>query len=164
MSLQQSLETVLFRHFGFESFLDHQKEVIEDIVAGNDLCVVMPTGAGKSLCYQLPALMKESYTLVVSPLIALMADQVAALQKRGIPAAFINSSITFAEQRNALYRCAAGEVKLLYVAPERLQTDHFHEFLMNHPPAMLVVDEAHCISEWKANAFNLAGSAPYLMK
>lgn len=142
------LETLLQRYFGFESFLDHQKEVIEDIVAGNDLCVVMPTGAGKSLCYQLPALIKESYTLVVSPLIALMADQVAALQKRGIPAAFINSSITFAEQRNALYRCAAGEVKLLYVAPERLQTDHFHEFLMNHPPAMLVVDEAHCISEW----------------
>lgn len=147
MSLQ-NLEAALFRHFGFESFLDHQKEVIEDIVAGVDLCVVMPTGAGKSLCYQLPALMKESYTLIISPLIALMADQVAALQRREIQAAFINSSISFAEQRNALYRCAAGEVKLLYVAPERLQTDHFHEFLMNHPPSMLVVDEAHCISEW----------------
>ena len=116
----QNLEAHLFRHFCFESFLDHQKEVIEDIVAGVDLCVVMPTGAGKSLCYQLPALIKDSYTLIVSPLIALMADQVAALQRRNIPAAFINSSISFAEQREAMFRCANGEIKLLYVAPERL--------------------------------------------
>ena len=144
----QSLESLLLRHFGFESFLDHQKEVVEDIVSGNDLCVVMPTGAGKSLCYQLPAMIKDSYTLIISPLIALMADQVAALQKRNIPAAFINSSISFAEQRDAMFRCANGEIKLLYVAPERLQTDFFHDFLLRNTPAMLVVDEAHCISEW----------------
>ena len=143
-----NLESLLLRHFGFESFLDHQKEVVEDIVSGNDLCVVMPTGAGKSLCYQLPAMIKDSYTLIISPLIALMADQVAALQKRNIPAAFINSSISFAEQRDAMFRCANGEIKLLYVAPERLQTDFFHEFLLRNTPAMLVVDEAHCISEW----------------
>ena len=144
----RNLESLLQRHFGFESFLDHQKEVVEDIIAGVDLCVVMPTGAGKSLCYQLPALIKGSYTLIISPLIALMADQVASLQRRNIPAAFINSSISFAEQRDAMYRCANGEIKLLYVAPERLQTDFFHEFLLRTPPAMLVVDEAHCISEW----------------
>ena len=143
-----NLESLLLRHFGFESFLDHQKEVVEDIVSGNDLCVVMPTGAGKSLCYQLPAMIKDSYTLIISPLIALMADQVAALQKRNIPAAFINSSISFAEQRDAMFRCANGEIKLLYVAPERLQTDFFHDFLLRNTPAMLVVDEAHCISEW----------------
>ena len=144
----QNLESLLLRHFGFESFLDHQKEVVEDIVAGNDLCVVMPTGAGKSLCYQLPAMIKDSYTLIISPLIALMADQVAALQKHRIPAAFINSSISFAEQRDAMFRCVNGEIKLLYVAPERLQTDYFHDFILRCPPAMLVVDEAHCISEW----------------
>lgn len=144
----RNLESLLQRHFGFESFLDHQKEVVEAVIAGVDLCVVMPTGAGKSLCYQLPALIKGSYTLIISPLIALMADQVAALQRRNIPAAFINSSISFAEQRDAMYRCANGEIKLLYVAPERLQTDFFHEFLLRTPPAMLVVDEAHCISEW----------------
>ena len=144
----RNLESLLQRHFGFESFLDHQKEVVEAIIAGVDLCVVMPTGAGKSLCYQLPALIKGSYTLIISPLIALMADQVASLQRRNIPAAFINSSISFAEQRDAMYRCANGEIKLLYVAPERLQTDFFHEFLLRTPPAMLVVDEAHCISEW----------------
>ncbi|MBO5821811.1 MAG: DEAD/DEAH box helicase, partial [Lentisphaeria bacterium] len=117
----QNLESLLLRHFGFESFLDHQKEVVEDIVSGNDLCVVMPTGAGKSLCYQLPAMIKDSYTLIISPLIALMADQVAALQKRNIPAAFINSSISFQEQLAAVRAAEAGNLKLLYIAPERLQ-------------------------------------------
>ena len=115
----------LRRFFGFEEFLDHQKMVIDRILNGEDLCVVMPTGAGKSLCYQLPVLMKPGYALVVSPLIALMYDQVMALRKRGIPAAFINSSITFNEQIAAADAAARGEVKLLYVAPERLQTEFF---------------------------------------
>ncbi len=142
------LENLLRSHFGFENFLDHQKEVVNRIVSGENLCVVMPTGAGKSLCYQLPALLNDSYTLVISPLIALMADQVAALQKRNIPAAYINSTVSFAGQLDAVRRAESGELKLLYVAPERLQTDFFYDFLLRTPPAMLVVDEAHCISEW----------------
>ena len=109
---------------------------------------VMPTGAGKSLCYQLPILLAPNYSLIISPLIALMADQVAALKKRNIPAAFVNSSISFSEQQSALQAAACGEVKLLYVAPERLQTDIFADFLRRFPPDMLIVDEAHCISEW----------------
>ncbi len=138
----------LQKFFGFEEFLDHQKQVVEKILKGDDLCVVMPTGAGKSLCYQLPVLMRPGYALVVSPLIALMYDQVTALRKRGIPAAFINSSITFNEQIQAADAAARGEIKLLYVAPERLQTDFFNRFISNNPPEMLIVDEAHCISEW----------------
>lgn len=143
-----TLTGALHKFFGFDDFLDHQRPVVEKIIAGNDLCVVMPTGAGKSLCYQLPILMRSGYALVVSPLIALMYDQVAALNKKGIPAAFINSSITFAEQLQASDAAARGELKLLYVAPERLQTDFFRRFIYDYPPAMLVVDEAHCISEW----------------
>ena len=142
------ITSALRRYFNFDDFLDHQRSVVEKILDGNDLCVVMPTGAGKSLCYQLPILMREGYSLVVSPLIALMADQVSALNRRGIPAAFINSSITFNEQLQAADAAARGEIKLLYVAPERLQTDFFRRFMHNNPPAMLVVDEAHCISEW----------------
>ena len=138
----------LQKYFGFEAFLDHQKQVVEKVLEGQDVCVVMPTGAGKSLCYQLPALMRSGYTLVVSPLIALMYDQVTALLNRGIAAAFINSSVTFSEQLRAAEGAAKGEVKLLYVAPERLQTDFFRRFLTENPPDMLVVDEAHCISEW----------------
>ena len=148
MNSSDTLTSLLYKHFGFEGFLDHQQEVIRRIAAGENLCVVMPTGAGKSLCYQLPALLNDSYTLVISPLIALMADQVAALQKRNIPAAYINSTVPFAGQLDAVRRAESGELKLLYVAPERLQTDFFHDFLLRTPPAMLVVDEAHCISEW----------------
>ena len=142
------ITSALRKYFNFDDFLDHQRSVVEKILDGKDLCVVMPTGAGKSLCYQLPILMKDGYSLIVSPLIALMADQVSALRKRGIPAAFINSSITFNEQIQTADAAARGEIKLLYVAPERLQTDFFRRFMNNNPPAMLVVDEAHCISEW----------------
>ena len=142
------LTDALRKFFNFDDFLDHQRPVLERIMSGRDVCVVMPTGAGKSLCYQLPSLLLPGYSLIVSPLIALMYDQVAALRRRGIPAAFINSSITFSEQCAAAEAAAAGEVKLLYVAPERLQTDFFHRFLRENPPSLLVVDEAHCISEW----------------
>lgn len=142
------IKQALQKFFGFEDFLDHQQQVTEAVFSGKDLCVVMPTGAGKSLCYQLPALMRPGYSLVVSPLIALMYDQVANLRKRGIPAAFINSSLSFNEQLEAVQAAERGEVKLLYVAPERLQTDFFRRFIRNNPPEMLIVDEAHCISEW----------------
>ena len=148
MNSLPDLENLLRKYFGFEGFLDHQKDIVHRIAAGENLCVVMPTGAGKSLCYQLPAMLNDSYTLVISPLIALMADQVAALQRRNIPAAFINSSISFAEQLHAVRETENGRIKLLYVAPERLQTDFFYDFLCRNKPATLVVDEAHCISEW----------------
>ena len=146
--MDKLLRSGLKKFFGFEDFLDHQYQVVSEIVCKHDLCVVMPTGAGKSLCYQLPILLQPGYSLIVSPLIALMADQVYSLRKKGIPAAFINSSISFTEQRQRAEQAARGEIKLLYVAPERLQSDFFREFLRCTPPEMLVVDEAHCISEW----------------
>ena len=146
--IENVLQKALTDFFGFEAFLDHQHDVVKRIVSGENLCVVMPTGAGKSLCYQLPALVMPGYTLIISPLIALMADQVAALKKKNIPAAYINSTVSFNDQISAVRSAADGEIKLLYVAPERLQTDFFRNFLRNTPPQMLVVDEAHCISEW----------------
>jgi len=138
----------LRHYFGFDGFLDNQEEVVEEILSGRDLCVIMPTGAGKSLCYQLPVLMRPGYGIVVSPLISLMKDQVDALLERNIPAAFINSTVPFAEQFRAAQAAADGEIKLLYVAPERFHTEFFRNFLPNNPPSMMIVDEAHCISQW----------------
>ena len=138
----------LKKYFNYTSFLDHQEEIVSSIVSGKDLCVVMPTGAGKSLCYQLPLLMKKTYGIIVSPLISLMKDQVDSLREKGIPAAFINTTVPASEQFEILRRTAAGEVKLLYVAPERFQTPSFRSFLSSHVPETLIVDEAHCISQW----------------
>ena len=135
-------------YFGHDRFLDFQEEIVDLILSGRDIGVIMPTGAGKSLCYQLPALMKGRYTIVASPLIALMKDQVDALNARGIPAAFINSTVSFAAQLDIIHATRDGEIKLLYVAPERFHTDFFRNFLLDYPPEMLVVDEAHCISQW----------------
>ncbi len=138
----------LKRYFGFDNFLDNQESIVEKIISGKDLCVIMPTGAGKSLCYQLPILMKDGYGIIVSPLISLMKDQVDSLCEKGIPAAYINTTVPIAEQRNILSNTDAGFVKLLYVAPERFQTDMFQNFLYRCPPEIMVVDEAHCISQW----------------
>ena len=143
-----SLKTALKKYFGFDDFLDYQQEVVEAIVSGKDYCVIMPTGAGKSLCYQLPILLKKGYGIVVSPLIALMKDQIDSLQEKSIPAAAINSSVDFYEQREILNNVATGSVKLLYVAPERFGNENFLAFLDKYPPDILVVDEAHCISQW----------------
>ena len=134
--------------FGYDRFLDYQQEIVERIAAGEELCVIMPTGAGKSLCYQLPILMTPGYGLVASPLIALMKDQVDALNARGIPAGCINSMVSFQEQRDVLERAERGELKLLYVAPERFGVQFFKDFLLRCPPKIMVVDEAHCISQW----------------
>ena len=134
--------------FGYDRFLDYQQEIVERIAAGEELCVIMPTGAGKSLCYQLPILMTPGYGIVASPLIALMKDQVDALNARGIPAGCINSMVSFQEQREVLERAESGELKLLYVAPERFGVQFFKDFLLRCPPKILVVDEAHCISQW----------------
>jgi ATP-dependent DNA helicase RecQ len=134
--------------FGFEEFRAGQREVVESVLAGHDTVVVMPTGGGKSLCYQLPALMKEGVTIVVSPLIALMKDQVDALQARGLPATFINSSLEFEEQKERIAGVRRGQFKLIYVAPERFRSNHFVETLERAQISLFAVDEAHCISQW----------------
>ena len=140
--------TSLREHFGFDSFREGQREVIESILAGKDAVVVMPTGSGKSLCYQLPAMILEGATLVVSPLIALMKDQVDALRARGLPATFINSSIPEPEQRARIESLRRREHKLVYIAPERFRSSRFNAALQSIPIALFAVDEAHCISTW----------------
>ncbi|HVG31756.1 MAG TPA: RecQ family ATP-dependent DNA helicase [Pyrinomonadaceae bacterium] len=148
MSSTAEALTALHKFFGFEDFREGQREVVQAILEGHDTVVVMPTGGGKSLCYQLPALMKEGATVVVSPLIALMKDQVDALHARGLPATFINSSITFEEQKARINSVRRGEYKLVYVAPERFRSAHFVETLRTAEIALFAVDEAHCISQW----------------
>jgi ATP-dependent DNA helicase RecQ len=143
-----SLETALHGHFGFEQFRTGQREVLESVLAGRDTVVVMPTGSGKSLCYQLPALMKAGVTIVVSPLIALMKDQVETLEARNLPATFINSTLTPEEQRERIRAAAQGAFKLLYVAPERFRSDYLTDALRGAHIALFAVDEAHCISQW----------------
>ncbi len=138
----------LRKFFGFEAFREGQGEVVESVLAGHDTVVVMPTGGGKSLCFQLPALMRDGVTVVVSPLIALMKDQVDALQARGLPATFINSSLDFEEQKERIAGVRQGRFKLLYVAPERFRSNHFVETLKSVNIGLFAVDEAHCISAW----------------
>lgn len=139
---------VLRREFGYHDFREGQAEVIEAVLRGRNCIVVMPTGGGKSLCYQLPALLLQGRTLVISPLIALMKDQTEALQHRGINAAFINSSIPFEEQKATLTAFAAGRVRILYIAPERFRSRYFIDVLRQVPLSLFAVDEAHCISHW----------------
>ena len=134
--------------FGLESFRTGQREVIESIVAGDDCMCVMPTGGGKSLCYQLPSVVRPGLTIVVSPLIALMKDQVDGLSRRGIPAALINSTLSQREQNERLHAVASGKYRLVYVAPERLRNNRFLEAIRATPIQLLAVDEAHCISQW----------------
>ncbi len=138
----------LRQHFGFEDFREGQRDVIASILEGKDAVVVMPTGSGKSLCYQLPALILDGVTLVVSPLIALMKDQVDALQARGLPATFINSSISDTEQRARIDALRRREHKLVYIAPERFRSSRFNSALQQIPISLFAVDEAHCISTW----------------
>src|SRR6267142_5521372 len=140
--------TSLRRHFGFDDFREGQREVITAILEGKDAVVVMPTGSGKSLCYQLPAMMLGGATLVVSPLIALMKDQVDALHARGLPATFINSSIAWREQAARIDALRRREYKLVYVAPERFRSERFLEALQSISISLFAVDEAHCISTW----------------
>lgn len=138
----------LQHYFGFDGFLDAQEEVVAQILSGRDGLVVMPTGGGKSLCYQLPALCLEGVTLVVSPLIALMKDQVDALVEKGIPAAMINSTLSIQEQGDRIRRMRAGEYRLVYIAPERFRSASFMEALKQVKVALFAVDEAHCLSQW----------------
>jgi ATP-dependent DNA helicase RecQ len=140
--------TSLREHFGFADFREGQREVITAVLEGKDAVVVMPTGSGKSLCYQLPAMMFSGATLVVSPLIALMKDQVDALKARDLPATFINSSIAEREQWSRIDALRRGEFKLVYVAPERFRSSRFLEALKSISVSLFAVDEAHCISTW----------------
>jgi ATP-dependent DNA helicase RecQ len=139
---------VLRSVFGYESFRGLQRDVIDCVLAGRDALVLMPTGGGKSLCYQVPALLMPGTAVVVSPLIALMADQVAALTQAGVRAALLNSSQTPAQARQVRERLAAGDLDLLYVAPERLMMDHMLEQLTAIPLSLFAIDEAHCVSQW----------------
>src|ERR1041385_6873643 len=143
-----TVHEILEKHFGFREFLESQEEIISTILGGADTLVVMPTGGGKSLCYQLPALMLEGTTLVVSPLIALMKDQVDALAAREIPTTFINSSLGYAETNKRLSEIRRGKYKLVYVAPERFRSEAFMNTIAGVRVRLFAVDEAHCISHW----------------
>jgi len=138
----------LEKYFGFKEFRTGQEEIIDNITSGKSVLAVLPTGAGKSLCYQIPALIGENYSIVISPLIALMKDQVDSLNKFSEIAAFINSTMEFYEIDNVIRRIASKEIKLLYIAPERLESISFAEKIQRLKPDYIFVDEAHCISEW----------------
>lgn len=141
-------EQVLKQYFGYDSFREGQRELIGSILKGKDTLGIMPTGAGKSICFQVPALVMEGITLVVSPLISLMKDQVEGLNQAGVHAAYLNSSLTIGQYYKALEFAKGGRYKIIYVAPERLLTDSFLSFAMEASISMVVVDEAHCVSQW----------------
>src|SRR5712691_11883972 len=142
-----SLLPLLKQYFGFASFRPLQEEIIRDALAGKDVFALLPTGGGKSLCFQLPALVRPGLTVVVSPLIALMKDQVDALQAGGVAATFLNSSLAPGQSRERLRGLHHGEFRLLYVAPERLMLSGFLEDLKRWSVNLIAIDEAHCISE-----------------
>ena len=148
MTAHQAALEALTRYFGYDSFRPGQQGIVEALLAGRDVLGVMPTGAGKSVCYQIPAALSPGMTLVISPLISLMRDQVDALNDLGLPAAFINTTQTPDEQAIVFAQAAAGQIKLLYVAPERLETGRFRDFAARTPISLIAVDEAHCVSQW----------------
>lgn len=148
---KMSPEEALRKYFGYDSFRKGQKEIIDALIAGRDVLCIMPTGGGKSLCYQIPAMLMPGTTIVISPLISLMKDQVDALEQMGIPAAFINSSLGASEYREVLYNAGCGRYKLIYVAPERLLIDSFIDVCEQIEIPLVAVDEAHCVSQWGQN-------------
>lgn len=146
----QSAHGLLKQYFGYDDFREGQKPLINTVLEGQDVLGIMPTGAGKSLCFQIPALLMQGITLVVSPLISLMKDQVAALNQAGIHAAFLNSSLSMGQYRKALSLAREGRYKIIYVAPERLETEGFLQFALSPEVeiSFLAIDEAHCVSQW----------------
>lgn len=139
---------ILKKYFGYDTFREGQEEVIDGILSGRDVLGIMPTGAGKSLCYQIPALMMGGITLVISPLISLMKDQVSALNQAGILAAYLNSSLTVNQYYKVLNLAKTGRYPIIYVAPERLLNEEFLDFALHVDISMVAVDEAHCVSQW----------------
>ena len=139
---------ILHSVFGFSAFRGRQQEVVDRLVSGQDAVVLFPTGAGKSLCYQIPTLCRPGVGIVISPLIALMKDQVGALQAAGVNAAALNSSLAPEEQDAVRDRARSGDLDLLYVTPERLATESFRKFLDTLQIALFAIDEAHCVSQW----------------
>ena len=148
----KSPEEILFKIFGYSDFRDEQKEIIDTVISGNDALILMPTGSGKSLCYQIPSLVRKGVGIVISPLIALMDNQVSSLRHLGINAAYINSSLSWSEQKNIENKLKKGEVDILYVAPERMVKEEFLKLIneLNNTVglALFAIDEAHCVSEW----------------
>ncbi|MCI7431254.1 MAG: DNA helicase RecQ [Megasphaera elsdenii] len=142
------LESLLKQYFGYTSFRPGQHEVIQTLLDGRDCLAIMPTGAGKSICFQLPALIQPGVTLVISPLISLMKDQVDSLVNQEIPATYINSQCTFEESKARFAAIRAGRVKLVYISPERLENEFFTSFMQSLPISMFIIDEAHCVSQW----------------
>ena len=147
MSPEADLLTPLQRYWGYSSFRPLQQQIVQSLIAGHDTCVVMPTGGGKSLCYQLPALVLGRTAVVISPLIALMQDQAAQLAQMGIAAAVLNSSISGDEQSRITRQARDGVFRLLYLSPERLQRADTITWLQQVPVSFFAIDEAHCISE-----------------
>ncbi len=141
-------QEILKNHFGYDAFREGQEAVIDALLKGKDVLAVMPTGAGKSICYQVPALMMKGITLVISPLISLMKDQVRSLNQAGVSAAYLNSSLTQGQYFTALRYAKAGRYPIIYVAPERLTTEAFLDFALHADISMIAVDEAHCVSQW----------------
>ena len=144
MDKQEALQ----RFFGYSRFRPGQEELIDGVLSGRDVFGIMPTGGGKSMCYQIPALTLPGITLVVSPLISLMRDQVLALKAAGVPAAFINSTLNAAQMQTVNRNLLAGQYKIVYVAPERLDSSGFEAVAEKLPISFIAVDEAHCISQW----------------
>lgn len=142
------IEKELEKHFSFSKFREGQKEIVESIISGNDVVALMPTGGGKSLCFQLPAILNDKISIVISPLIALMQDQVDALNARGIAATYINSSLSFDEVDQRMADIRNGKTKMVYVAPERFGNQKFQKLFSDLDVYLLAVDEAHCVSEW----------------
>lgn len=142
---------ILKEYFGHDNFRNGQEDIIDSILSSRDVLGIMPTGAGKSICYQVPAMLMDGITIVISPLISLMKDQVSSLVTSGINAAYINSSLTMNQYREVFRRAYSGAYKIIYVAPERLNTNEFIEFAEHVKIAMITVDEAHCVSQWGQN-------------
>ena len=139
---------ILKQYYGYSSFREGQEEIIREILNGNDVLTIMPTGGGKSICYQVPAILLDGITIVISPLISLMKDQVDNINNLGIKSAYINSSLSNIEINNILDEAAKNEIKILYVAPERLESQAFIELIASINVSMIAIDEAHCVSQW----------------